>query len=323
MNAPARLIVILGPTASGKSALGIRLAKKLGGEIVVCDSTQVYRRFDIGTAKILPAAQQGIPHWMIDVVEPAEVFTAGDYRRRAEMVLRDIRARGRVPIVTAGTGLYLRALLEGLAEAPTRSEDLRTRLREISARRGAAHLHRLLQRVDRETSARIAAEDAQKIIRAIEIRLLAKRSVGEVHSRGRAPLEGFSPLKIALRPPRAALYARIEKRVYEMFDAGWLDEVRQLLRSGVPRDSKPFTFIGYREILAHLDGTAALPLTVAAAQAPRVRELPRESIIPEIQKSTRHFSKRQLTWFARESGAHWLESFGDDPSIESRALALL
>jgi tRNA dimethylallyltransferase len=306
MSAPARLIVILGPTASGKSALGIALAKKLGGEIVVCDSTQVYRGFDIGTAKVCAAERQGIPHWMMDILAPTEVFTAGDYRRRAEEILRDIHARGRVPIVTAGTGLYLRALLEGLADAPTRSEELRARLRHAAKRRGASHLHRLLRRLDPEAAARIGERDTPKIIRAIELRVLAKKPLGEIHAQGRAPLEGFAPVKIGLSPPRAALYARIEKRVHQMFDAGWIEEVRALINSGVPRESKPFTFIGYREILQNLDAQENL-----------------ETAILAIQKSTRHFAKRQLTWFRNEPNVHWLESFGDDPATESRAEALL
>ena len=306
MSEPGRLIVVLGPTASGKSALAIALAKRLGGEVVVCDSTQVYRGFDIGTAKVSAAERKEVPHWMLDIVAPSEVFTAGDYRRRAEEALREIRGRGHVPIVTAGTGLYLRALLEGLADAPTRSEELRARLRHAAKRRGAEHLHRVLRRLDRETAAKIAARDTQKIVRAIEICLLSRKPVGEIHAQGRAPLEGFAPMKIGLRPSRAALYARIEKRVHEMFDAGWIDEARSLLRSGVPRTAKPFSFIGYREILAHLNAAHSL-----------------EETILEIQKATRHFAKRQLTWFRNEPNVHWLENFGDDPAAESRALDLM
>ena len=306
MSAPAPLVVILGPTASGKSALGVSLAKKLGGEVVVCDSTQVYRGFDLGTAKISAAERQEVPHWMMDIVEPSEVFTAGDYRRRAEQTLDEIHARGRVPVVTAGTGLYLRALLEGLADAPTRSEELRTRLRRAGERHGVRHLHRALRRLDPAAAARISDRDSQKIIRAIEIRLLSKKPVGEVHAQGRAPLKGFAPVKIGLSPPRPALYARIEKRVHEMFDAGWIDEVRALWQSRVPRTSKPFTFIGYREILEHLEGARS-----------------REATILEIQKATRRFAKRQLTWFRNEVNVHWLDSFGDDPSALSRSLAVL
>jgi tRNA dimethylallyltransferase len=305
MSSPARLAVILGPTASGKSALAIALAEKLNGEVVVCDSTQVYRRFNIGTAKVSPAGQKGIPHWMMDLVEPHEIFTAGDYRRRAEEILRDIHARERLPIVTAGTGLYLRALLEGLADAPTRSEELRARLRERSAGRGPEYLHRLLRRLDPSSAARIAPRDTQKIIRAVEMRVLTKRSVSEIHAAGRAPLEGFAPIKIGLKPPRPALYARIEQRVEEMLAAGWQEEIRKILSSGVPSDAKPFTFIGYREMLPHHSGA------------------PSTSVIAEIRKSTRHFAKRQQTWFARETNVHWLPNFGDDPAALQRSLQIL
>src|SRR5580700_11117646 len=177
---PARLIVILGPTASGKSALAIELAKRLDGEILVCDSTQVYRHFDIGTAKVPPREQSGIPHHLIDLVEPDEVFTAGDYRRHALLALDDLRLRAKLPILTAGTGLYLRALLEGLADAPTRSEELRERLLRTAKKHGAEHLHKILARLDRESAARIAPRDAQKIIRAIEMRLLTGKPVAEI-----------------------------------------------------------------------------------------------------------------------------------------------
>lgn len=305
MNSPARLAVILGPTASGKSALAVALAEKLDGEVVVCDSTQVYRRFDIGTAKIPRADQKGIPHWMMDLVDAHEVFTAGDYRRHAEEILRDIHQRGRLPIVTAGTGLYLRALLEGLADAPTRSEELRARLRERSAGRGPEYLHRLLRRLDPGSAARIAPRDTQKIIRAIEIRVLTRKSVNEVHAEGRAPLEGFTPIKIGLKPPRPALYARIEERVDKMLAAGWQEEIRKILSAGVSKESKPFSFIGYKEMLAQ-HSTA-----------------PSATTINEIRKSTRHFAKRQQTWFARESNVHWLQTFGDDPAALERSLRLL
>jgi tRNA dimethylallyltransferase len=320
MSVPGRLVVILGPTASGKSALGIRLAQKLGGEIVVCDSTQVYRRFDIGTAKVSESERQGIPHWMMDIVEPADVFTAGDYRQRAEEVLRDIDARGRVPIVTAGTGLYLRALLEGLADAPARSEELRARLRRAAKRSGAEHLHRMLRRLDPETAARIGERDTQKIIRALEMRFLTKKPVGAIHAQGRAPLEGFTPVKIGLHPPRATLYARIERRVHEMFDTGWSAEVGELLRAGVPRDAKPFTFIGYREILARYSAESNRGFADTELDPAEMRL---EETILEIQKATRQFAKRQLTWFRKEPNVHWLELFGDDPTAETQALALL
>jgi tRNA dimethylallyltransferase len=306
MSAPDRLAVILGPTAAGKSALGIHLAERLGGEILVCDSTQVYRHFDIGTAKVPRAEQRGIPHHLVDLVEPEEVFTAGEYRRYALQALEDIRVRGRIAILTAGTGLYLRALLEGLADAPTRSEELRERLRRRAKLRGPTHLHRVLSRLDPETAARIAPRDTQKVIRAIEMRVLAGKPVGEIHRAGRSALEGYEVTKIGLLPPRAALYARIEARVEAMLASGWIEEVRDLIARGVAEDAKPFQFIGYAELRAHLQG-----------------KLNREEASKKIQQATRRFAKRQITWFRREPGVHWLAGFGDAPEIGEAALDLL
>jgi tRNA dimethylallyltransferase len=209
-------------------------------------------------------------------------------------VLGDLRRRGKVPVLTAGTGLYLRALLEGLAEAPARSEELRARLRESVKRKSPEHLHRLLARVDPETAAKIAPRDTQKAIRAVEMRLLTKRSVGDIHRAGRGPLEGWDVVKIGLLPPRPALYARIDARVHAMIKAGWLDEVRGLIASGVPGDAKPFQFIGYSQLRDHLAGQLSLADAVA-----------------RIQRATRQFAKRQITWFRKEPGVHWLHSFGD------------
>lgn len=304
MNALPRLMVILGPTASGKSALGISLAKRLGGEILVCDSTQVYRRFDIGTAKVPAAEQQGIAHHLVDLVEPDQVFTAGEYRRRALEVLDDVRRRERVPILTAGTGLYLRALLEGLAEAPLRSEELRERLRAKAEKRGPEHLHRTLARLDAESAARIAARDTQKIIRAIEMRLGTGKTVGEIYRGGRDPLAGYEVIKIGLLPPRAALYQRIHERVEAMIRAGWIDEVRRLVADGVPANAKPFQFIGYGEWREHLAG-----------------RISKEEAIQRIEQATRNFAKRQITWFRKEHAVQWLEGFGDGSKIFSAALA--
>jgi tRNA dimethylallyltransferase len=300
-----RLVVILGPTASGKSELGIRLAEQLGGEILVCDSTQVYRHFDIGTAKVPPAERCGIPHHLIDLVEPSQVFTAGDYRRRAVEVLDDLRDRRKTPILTAGTGLYLRALLEGLADAPTRSDVLRDRLRARASLRGAGYLHRLLARLDRETASRIAPRDTQKIIRAIEIRVLAGKGVADVHREARIGLEGYDIRKIGLLPARPALYSRIDARVRSMIEAGWLDEIRGLIASGTPADAKPFQFIGYAELRACLEGS-----------------LVQDVAIGEIQQATRRFAKRQITWFRKEKGVAWLTGFGDDPRIQTDALEI-
>ena len=306
MSALPRLVVVLGPTASGKSTLGIRLAEKLGGEILVCDSTQVYRHFDIGTAKVPAAEQRGIAHHLLDLCEPAEIFTAGDYRRRALEALDDLRARKISPILTAGTGLYLRALLEGLADAPQRSEEIRARLRKRAEQHGFEHLHRALARLDPESAERISARDTQKIIRAIELRLLTGKPMGEIHRSGRDALQGYEVLKIGLLPPRAALYARIHARTEAMLEAGWLEEVRALVASGVPADAKPFQFIGYSQLREHLAG--------------RISE---KDAVQQIQQATRHFAKRQLTWFRKEPGVHWLPGFGDAPEVFAAALAIL
>ncbi|HUO34821.1 MAG TPA: tRNA (adenosine(37)-N6)-dimethylallyltransferase MiaA [Candidatus Acidoferrum sp.] len=306
MNTLPRLIVVLGPTASGKSALGIEIARRIGGEILVCDSTQVYRYFDIGTAKVPAGAQKGIPHHLVNLVEPTELFTAGDFRRCALEALGDLRSRGKVPVLTAGTGLYLRALLEGLSEAPVRSEELRERLRCRARLHGPEYLHRLLARLDAAAAHRIAPRDAQKVIRAIEIRVLAKKSVGEVHGAGRLPLEGYEILKLGLNPPREALYARIHARIDSMLAEGWLEEVRRLIDAGIPHEAKPFQFIGYSELRAHLQGT--MPLAEA---------------IQKIRLATRNFAKRQLTWFRREPRVHWLSGFGDAPVTLDQAFALI
>ncbi|HWG59709.1 MAG TPA: tRNA (adenosine(37)-N6)-dimethylallyltransferase MiaA [Candidatus Acidoferrales bacterium] len=306
MTAVERLVVILGPTATGKSALATHLAQRLGGEILACDSTQIYRRFDIGTAKVSPHAREGIPHHLVDLAEPEDVFTAGDYRRRAIEVLNELRRRGKIPILTAGTGLYLRALLEGLADAPARSEELRARLRERAETRGAQYLHRLLRRLDPESASRIAPRDAQKLIRAVEIRVLARKPIAEVYGAGREPLEGWHAVKIGLLPPRDALYARINERVEAMIAAGWLNEACALAASGSSRRAKPFQFIGYSDLLEVIEGRATI-----------------DAAIKHIQQATRQFAKRQITWFRREPGIHWLSGFGDDPAIAAAALKLL
>jgi tRNA dimethylallyltransferase len=300
------LVAIVGPTASGKSALAVWLAERLGGEVVACDSTQLYRGFDIGTSKPAIAERRGIPHHLIDVLAPGEDATAGGYRQMATAVLDALRRRRRVPIFTVGTGLYLRALLEGLADAPQRSEELRERLRASRENHPAGHLFRVLQRLDPEAARKIAPADEQKLIRAIEVCLLAKRPVSEVHRSGRVPLEGWRPLKIGLRPPREALYARIHSRTDTMLAHGWADEVRGLLASGLAENAKPFDFIGYRELRAVLRGETTLEQARAA-----------------IQQATRRYAKRQLTWFRRELGVNWCEGFGDDAQVQRQALKWL
>ena len=300
------LVAIVGATASGKTSLAVELARKWNGEVVACDSTQVYRGFDIGTAKPTLEERGGIPHHLLDLVEPAFPFTAGEYRARAVGVLDDLRQRGRLPILTVGTGLYLRALLEGLADAPARSEELRARLEAGANAHSLQYLHRVLRRLDPEAAVRIGSRDRPKMIRAIEVCLLTGRPLTEIHRSGRTPLEGYRPIRIGLQPPRAALYDRIEKRVQTMLDRGWLEEVAGLVRDGVPQDSKPFDFIGYNELRAHLEGTVNL---AAARKA--------------IAQATRRYAKRQMTWFRKEPLVHWLPGFGDDPAIVAAAARLI
>jgi tRNA dimethylallyltransferase len=299
----APLVVILGPTASGKSTLGVWLAERIGGEIVACDSTQLYKGFDIGTAKPSSAERRGVPHYLLDILEPNEAATAGGYRDAAIAVLDDLRRRTRVPILTVGTGLYLRALLDGLADVPQRSEELRDRLRASRDRRPAGYLHRVLRRLDPEAAGNIAPADEQKLIRAIEVCLLTKRPLTHVYREGRLPLKGWRPIKLGLQPPREMLYERIHARTESMLAHGWLDEVRSLLSSGLADRAKPFDFIGYRELRAVARGE--MQLTDAQA---------------EIQQATRRYAKRQTTWFRREAGVHWLDGFGDSPAIQIAAL---
>lgn len=310
MNAARRLMVILGPTASGKSALAIALAEKLDGEVVCCDSTQVYRHFDIGTGKVPAAQQRGIPQHMVDLAEPDEVFTAGEYRRRALEALQAICARNKLPILTAGTGLYLRALLEGLADAPARSEDLRERLRRRASGHSPDYLHRILRRLDRESASRIAPRDMQKVIRAIEIRLLSGEPASEIHQHhhknGRAGLEGYRVIKIGLMPPRETLYRRIDRRVATMVESGWLDEVNRLAQQGIAPSAKPFEFLGYSQMQDVLAGKIGL-----------------DEAVEQIQQATRRYAKRQITWFRKEADVQWIVGFGDDPGVFEETLRII
>ena len=305
------LLSIVGPTASGKSALALFLAEELDGEIVNCDSLQLYRHFDVGTAKLAPVERRGVAHHLIDILEPHELFTAGEYARRARQVLEQIRARGSLPILVGGTGFYLRALLEGLFPSPARDERLRRRLRQRARTRKADYLHRLLLRLDTESAARIHAHDTPKLIRAIEVCLQARRPMSALfrETQGQGRLEGFRELKLGLNPPRRSLYQRINQRTERMFTVGGggdgdvIAEVRTLLARGVPATANPFGSVGYKEALAVVEGRMAL-----------------EEAIERTQLRTRHYAKRQLTWFRRERDVHWLASFGDDPATDRSAL---
>jgi tRNA dimethylallyltransferase len=300
------LVAIVGPTASGKSALGVKLAEQLGGEVVACDSTQLYRGFDIGTAKPALSERRGVPHHLIDVLGPSEDATAGGYRELALKILKDLRQRKRLPVFIVGTGLYLRALLEGLADAPQRSEELRERLRASADEHSPGHLHRILKRLDPEAARKIVPADEQKLIRAVEVCVLAGKPMSEVHRSGRAPLEGWRVLKIGLMPPREKLNERIHARTDAMLAQGWMREVQSLRESGLSEDSKPFDFIGYRELRAVLRGEITLEIARGA-----------------IRQATRQYAKRQVTWFRKEPGVSWFSGFGDDAAVQAGVLEWL
>ena len=298
------LVAIVGPTASGKSALGISLAERFQGEVVACDSTQLYRAFDIGTAKPGASERRGIPHHLIDVLDPNEEATAGGYRQLAVSVLEDLKQRRRLPIFTVGTGLYLRALLEGLADVPQRSEELRERIRNSAEEHSPGYLHHVLKRLDPEAAQKIAPADEQKLIRAIEVCVLARKPISEVHRTGRKPLEGWKVAKIGLMPPREQLLERITRRIDSMLERGWLREVQGLLKSGLKENAKPFDFIGYSELRAVIRG-----------------EIPLEKARELIQQATRRYAKRQLTWFRRETDVRWFSGFGNDADVQAEVLA--
>jgi tRNA dimethylallyltransferase len=295
------LVTVTGPTGSGKSGLGIALAETFGGEIVSCDSLQVYRHFDIGAAKLPKAARQGIPHHLIDIVDPGEIFTAGEYARLAREAIARISARGRLPIVAGGTGFYLRALLDGLFEGPSRDQSLRDRLAAREARRRGS-LHRLLTRFDSEAAGKIHPHDVPKVTRALEVCLLARRPVTELYRQGRDRLRGYRALKLGLLPGREALNERLDARCRAMFEGGLVDEVRGILAMGFA-SVKPFESLGYKQALQSIRGELN----------------PREALF-YAQRNTRRYAKRQITWFRRETGIEWLRGFGESPEIRQAAI---
>jgi tRNA dimethylallyltransferase len=294
-------ILILGPTGSGKTSLSLELGDRFNGEIVSCDSVSVYCGMDLGTAKPTAQERARLPHYLIDIADPDQPFTAGAYSRAARAALADVASRGKLPIVTGGTGLYLRALTDGLFTGPERQHELRARLDRSRHRHGETWLHRLLSRLDPASAARIHANDAHKLIRAIEVCLAARKPMSEVLARD--PLTGFRLLRIGLNPPRQALYARLNARCAAMFAAGLIDETHALLdRFG---RVKALDSLGYRQALGVLDGTLSEQAAIAAAQ-----------------QGHRNYAKRQLTWFRREPDVYWIEAFGDDPQTLRTAIEL-
>ena len=299
------LVVLLGPTASGKTALSLTLAERFNGEIVSCDSVAVYRGMEIGTAKPSMAERARVPHHLIDIYSPDEHSTAGDYARRAREAIRVIAMRNRLPIVTGGTGLYLRALLQGLFAGPQRSQETRARLERSHARHQAGWLHRVLARLDPTSAERIHANDIPKLIRAIEVSLAARRPMSEAWKEGREPLRGFRILRIGLDPPRNQLYQRINDRAARMFSDGLIEETRALIEK-CGESPRAFDSLGYRQARAVLRGQISLQTAIAVAQ-----------------QGHRNYAKRQLTWFRREPDVHWLKGFGDDPMIVAQAMNLI
>ncbi|MBI4482061.1 MAG: tRNA (adenosine(37)-N6)-dimethylallyltransferase MiaA [Acidobacteria bacterium] len=292
-------IAILGPTASGKSSLGLFLADRRGGEIVNCDSVQVYRQLDIGTGKPSPAEFGRVPHHLFNLIDVEREFTAGDYMRQARETLHDIRSRGKLPIIVGGTGLYFRALVGGLFEGPARSEELRARLRQIAAAKGVPHLHRMLARVDARAAAGIQARDIARLVRALEVYFLSGKPISDYFEQGAEPLQGYALARVGLDPDRERLYRRINARVERMFREGLLEEVDGLLRQGIAPDARGFEAIGYRQALQCLRGQLFL-----------------EDAVEWAQRDTRRYAKRQMTWFRKEAGVRWWRGFGDDPGLQ-------
>ena len=299
------LVVILGPTASGKTALSLALAQKFNGEIVNCDSLAMVREFDVGTAKPSAVERELVPHHLLNVVEPTHHMTAGEYARLARDVLKEISLRGRLPIIVGGTGLYLRALLEGLFPGPERSEEFRHRLRQSSAKHSSDHLHRMLRRLDPAAAEKVHGNDTPKLIRAIEVCLASRQKMSELWQMGRDPLRGFRILRLSLHPHRAALYDRINQRAQRMFATGLIEETRHLLQK-YGAAARPLASLGYKQAAQFLRG-----------------EITREQAIQAAQQAHRNYAKRQMTWFRREPAVQWLKGFGDDPNIQQEALRLI
>jgi tRNA dimethylallyltransferase len=299
------LVVILGPTASGKTALSLHVAERLRGEIVSCDSVAVYRELEIGTAKPSKDERGCVPHHLIDIVGPEELITAGDYSRLARQAIGDISARGHLPIVVGGSGLYLRALLEGLFSGPPRSEDLRSRLRGRAAERGNNYLHRVLQRIDPAAARTIHANDVPKVVRALEVSIGARAPMTGLWQQGRDRLQGFRVLRVGLNPDRDALYTRINQRAQEMFSGGLLEETRILMeRHG--SSLWPLNSLGYKQAMQHMR-----------------RELSLEQAITAAQQGHRNYAKRQMTWFRREPDVNWIADFGSNPAVQKQVMDLI
>ena len=301
------ILAVAGPTGAGKSTLALALAERFHGEIINFDSVQVYTGFNIGSAKLPASAQCGIPHHLLDLCAPTDLFTAGDFVAEVLAILPEIAARRRLPILCGGTGFYLRALLHGLTPGPQRDDTLRARLLARESRRPGV-IRRLLTRLDPAAAQRIHPNDANKSIRALELRLLARRPAGDhFQAAGLAPLTGYDPLILALDPPREALFSHLNHRCEAMWRGGLLDEVRALLAAGLPPSAKPFEALGYKQALRHL-----LTDDFSDTQA-----------IEEMRIRTRQYAKRQWTWFRAEKGVDWIPGFGHDIAAQHDAFEMV
>ena len=301
-----RVLAVLGPTASGKSALGLALAGRYGGEIINCDSTAVYRGFDIGTDKVPVEARLGIPHHLIDVADPTDVYTAAQFARDAAAAIRAIHGRGRLPILVGGTGFYYRALTRGLFPGPGRDEATRARLESIAARRGVGFLHRMLRRVDRESAARIQPRDRKRMIRALEVFFLTGRPLTAHFVDTASPIADVDVVPIGVRLPAAQISERVTRRVDGQFAGGLLDEIRTLLVRGIPETARPFGGLVYRQALEHLHGVRDEPSTRAL-----------------IAQENRRYARRQLIWFRKEPNLVWLDGPGEARTTIAAAIRLL
>ena len=301
------IVAITGPTASGKSELAIELALRLDGEIINCDSVQVYREIQIATAKVPLADRRGVPHHLIDFVPPETNYTAGDWARDAAHAIREIESRGKVAIIVGGTGFYLRALRKPFFPSPTTDPELRRRVSAIRERHGNLHLHRMLRRLDPPSAEKLFEADWPRVQRALEVRLQTGNRLSAIAPARREPSIEVARLRLfALNPPRAELYARINSRTENHFATGLVDEVRMLLEKGVPAHSNALGAHGYRRVVEYLRGVRTLA-----------------SAIEQTKLDVRHYAKRQLTWFRREAGVEWAEGFGSDPAVIEQVVSAL
>jgi tRNA dimethylallyltransferase len=298
------VLAILGPTATGKSALALALAARFDGEIINCDSTAVYRGFDIGTDKLAVADRRGIPHHLIDIADPTDEYTAARYARDAAAAARDIHARGRVPIVAGGTGFYFRALTRGLFPGPGRDAALRQRLEDVAARRGVTFLHRMVGRVDPASASRIQPRDLKRLVRALEVFFLTGRPLTAHFAETESPLADMDVVALALRLPAAAISDRVTRRVDEQFERGLLDEMRGLLARGVPETARPFGGLVYRQALEHLHGIRGQSETRAL-----------------IAQENRRYARRQLIWFRKEPNLVWFDGPGESAAAIAAAIS--